>query len=173
MLLHYVGRWGSLYIPSWLLKLLPRWHVALTLMLVEFVSQVRKGCRYAKIEKALSKLRDMPLLMISGEREGDGFSADFMKGSKRVAKGDEITVMLQGQLFMKAKFTLDPSKTPKTIDYSVTGGPYAGKTQLGIYELDGDKVKFCFSTPGKERPTDFTTKANDGRTLSIWKREKK
>ena len=111
--------------------------------------------------------------MVSGERDGQAFSADFMKDSKRVAKGDETTVMLQGQLFMRAKFTLDPSKSPKTIDYSVTGGPYAGKTQLGRYELDGDKVKFCFSTPGEERPPDFTTKPNDRRTFSLWKREKK
>jgi uncharacterized protein (TIGR03067 family) len=111
--------------------------------------------------------------MISGERDGHAFSAQFMKDSKRSAKGDETTVMLQGQLFMRARFTLDPSKTPKTIDYSVTGGPNAGKTQLGIYELDGDRVKFCFSTPGKERPLDFTAKPNDGRTLSVWKQEKK
>ena len=111
--------------------------------------------------------------MVAGERDGQAFPVDFMKDSRRVAKGDETTVMLQGQLFLRAKFTLDPSRSPKTIDYSVTGGPYAGKTQLGIYELDGDKVKFCFSTPGKERPTDFTTKLNDGRTLSKWKRREK
>ena len=104
--------------------------------------------------------------MVSGERDGQAFSASFMKDSKRVAKGDETTVTIQGQLFMKATFTLDPSKSPKTIDYSVTGGPYAGKIQFGVYELDGDKVKFCFSTPGKERPTDFSTKLDDRRTVS-------
>ncbi|MDB6109151.1 MAG: hypothetical protein JWR69_901, partial [Pedosphaera sp.] len=108
-----------------------------------------------------------------GARDGQPFSADFMKDSKRVAKGDETTVTIQGQLFMKAKFTLDPSKNPKTIDYSVTGGPYEGRTQLGIYELDGDQVKYCFSSPGKPRPTDFTTKPHDGRTSTVWKREKK
>jgi uncharacterized protein (TIGR03067 family) len=108
--------------------------------------------------------------MVAGERDGQPFPADFLKGSKRVAKGDETTVMLQGQLLLKAKFTLDPAKSPKTIDYAVTGGPHTGKTQLGIYELGGDTVKFCFSIPGKERPTGFSTKPNDGRTLSTWKR---
>ena len=111
--------------------------------------------------------------LVSGERGGQAFSADYMKNSKRVAKGDETTVTIQGQLFMKARFTLDPSKSPKTIDYSVTDGLYAGNTQLGIYELDGDKVKYCFSVHGKERPTNFTTKPEDGRTLSVWKREQK
>ena len=110
--------------------------------------------------------------MVSGERDGQAFPADFMKGSKRIAKGDAITVMLQGQLFMSAKITLDPAKSPKAIDYSVTGGLYAGKTQLGIYQLDGDTVKFCFSTPGGERPDAFTTKPNSGRTLTTWHRER-
>jgi len=111
--------------------------------------------------------------LVYGERDGQAFSSEFMKGSKRVTKDDETAVMVQGQLFMKAKFSLDPSKTPKTIDYTVTGSTYTGKTQLGIYEIEGDKVKFCFSTPGQERPTDFTTKPKDRRTSTIWKREKK
>jgi uncharacterized protein (TIGR03067 family) len=110
--------------------------------------------------------------MVSGKRDGHAFPAEFLQGSKRVTKGDETTVTLQGQLFMRAKFTLDPAKSPKSINYSVTGGPYAGKTQLGIYQLDGDTVKFCFSIPGEERPTAFSTKPNDGRTLSVWRREK-
>lgn len=112
-------------------------------------------------------------VMVSGQRDGQAFPEDFRSNFKRVAKGDETTVMMGGQLFLKAKFVLDPSKKPKTIDYSVTGGPNAGKTQLGIYECDGDQVKFCFSSPGKARPTDFTTKQNDGRTLSLWKRATK
>ena len=111
--------------------------------------------------------------MVSGERDGQAFPADFMKGSKRTAEGDQVTVIIQGQLLMKAKFALDPAKSPRTIDYTVSSGANAGKTMLGIYELDGDKVKFCFSTPGKERPTTFTTQPNDGRTLSVWKKEPK
>ena len=55
----------------------------------------------------------------------------------------------------------------------MTEGPTKGQTHLGIYELDGDTVKFCFAAPGKERPTDFTAKASSGRTASVWKRDKK
>ena len=110
--------------------------------------------------------------MVSGERDGQAFTADFMKGFKRSAKGAETTVTVQGQIFLKATFTLDPGKSPKTIDYSVTGGTHAGKTQLGIYQLDGDTVKFCFTPPDAARPTSFSTQPNDGRTLSTWKRAK-
>jgi uncharacterized protein (TIGR03067 family) len=109
--------------------------------------------------------------MVSGERDGDAFPEGITNDAKRIVQGDETTVTMQGQLFMKAKFTLDTAKTPKTIDYSVTGGPYTGSTQLGIYELDGDTMKLCFSIPGQERPTNFLTKPGDGRTLAVWKRK--
>jgi uncharacterized protein (TIGR03067 family) len=111
--------------------------------------------------------------MVSGEIDKQPLPDDLVKNAKRVAKDGATTVTINDQVFMKAKFTVDPTKKPKTIDYMMTDGPTKGKTQLGIYELDGDTVKFCFASPGKERPTDFTTKEGSGRTLSVWKRAKK
>ena len=55
------------------------------------------------------------------------------------------------QTFFKAKFTIDPTKKPKTIDYAMTEGFTKGKTQLGIYELDGDTFRSCFAPAGKRR----------------------
>lgn len=69
MLLYYTGRWGQLYFPRWLLRLLPRWHVNMTINTIQAVSALRNGRVYARIERALSKLRHKPLLMISGERD--------------------------------------------------------------------------------------------------------
>ena len=111
--------------------------------------------------------------MVSGEIDGQAMPELMRAGARRVAREGETTVTINGQVFMKAKFTVDPSKKPKTIDYLFTGGPTAGKTQLGIYEVDGDVVKFCFSAPGRDRPNDFTTKEGSGRTLSVWKRSGK
>jgi uncharacterized protein (TIGR03067 family) len=61
--------------------------------------------------------------MVSAERDGMKLPDELLKNSKRTAKGNESTVMVGGQLFMKATVTLDPSKKPKTIDYDVTDGP--------------------------------------------------
>ena len=108
--------------------------------------------------------------MVSGERDGMALPEDLVKGAKRVAKDGETTVTIGGSTFLKAKYTVDPSKKPKTIDYTLTDGPNKGKQQLGIYEIDGNTLKFCFAGPGAERPTDFTAKAESGRTLSVWKR---
>jgi hypothetical protein len=74
---------------------------------------------------------------------------------------------------MKAKIIVDPSKKPKTIDYDVIDGPAKGKKLLGIYELEGDTLKSCFAAPDAERPTDFTGKEGERRTVSTWKHDKK
>jgi uncharacterized protein (TIGR03067 family) len=108
--------------------------------------------------------------MVSGERDGVALSDDLVKTAKRVSKDGETTVTIGGSTFLKAKYTIDPSQKPKTIDYTLTDGANKGKKQLGIYEIDGDILKFCFAGPDAERPTDFTTKADSGRTLSAWKR---
>jgi uncharacterized protein (TIGR03067 family) len=110
--------------------------------------------------------------MVSGSADGQPMPDQMLKQSKRVCKGDETTTTVAGKLFMKAKFTIDPSKKPKTIDYEMTDGFTKGKRQLGIYELDGDTFKSCFAGPGIERPIDFTSQPGDRRTLSVWKREK-
>ena len=111
-------------------------------------------------------------LMVSGSADGQAMPDDMRKQMKRVCKGDETTTTMAGQIFMKAKITIDPSKKPKTIDYEMTEGFTKGKKQLGIYELDGDTFKSCFAGPGAERPTDFSTRPGDRRTLSVWKRQK-
>lgn len=110
--------------------------------------------------------------MVSGSAEGQPMPDELRKQMKRVCKGDEATTTMGGQMFIKAKITIDPSKKPKTIDYQMTDGFTKGKRQLGIYEVDGDTFKSCFSKPGAARPADFTSKPGDGLTVSVWKREK-
>lgn len=69
MLLHYALRWSPLYAPQWLLKLVPLWHLKLTLWLTRFVSEIRKGCRYTRLEAKLPRLQRRPVLMIAGESD--------------------------------------------------------------------------------------------------------
>jgi len=108
--------------------------------------------------------------MVSGSADGQSMSEDMLKQMKRVCKGDEITVTMGDQVFLKAKITIDPSKKPKTIDYDMSQGFSKGKKQLGIYELNGDTFNACFNSPGAERPKEL--KAGDGLTFSEWKRTK-
>jgi len=108
--------------------------------------------------------------MVSGSADGEPMPEELRKQMKRVCKGDELTVTMGSQVFLKAKITIDPSKNPKTIDYQMTEGFTKGKTQLGIYEFDGDTFKSAFGAAGAERPRDFSSKAGDGKTVSVWKK---
>jgi len=110
--------------------------------------------------------------MVSGSADGQPMPPEMLKQMKRVCKGDETTTTMNGKIFLKAKITIDPTKKPKTIDYQMLEGFTKGKTQLGIYEVEGDTFKSCFSKPDAERPADFSSKEGEGRTLSVWKRQK-
>lgn len=68
-------------------------------------------------------------------------------------------------------FTLDPSKKLRQMD--ATGIVLPGKrerTFQGIYELEGDTLKWCVDNRQKERPSEFRTGA--GNYLIILKRKK-
>jgi uncharacterized protein (TIGR03067 family) len=68
-------------------------------------------------------------------------------------------------------FKIDPTKQLKEID--ATGIVLPGKrekTYQGIYELDGDTLKWCVDNRQKERPTEFRTVS--GNFLLILKRKK-
>jgi uncharacterized protein (TIGR03067 family) len=124
------------------------------------------------IKKEMEKIQG-EWSMVSGERDGQPFSEEIVNDAKRVVKGDEVTVTVGGQVFLKAKITVDPSKKPKNIDYKILDGPEKDMTMLGIYEFNGEMLKFCSAAAGKDRPGDFKTSENSGRTSTIWKRDKK
>lgn len=69
------------------------------------------------------------------------------------------------------KFAIDPAKKLKEMD--ATGVVLPGKrerTYTGIYELDGDTLKWCVDNRQKERPAEFKSAA--GAYLLILKRKK-
>jgi uncharacterized protein (TIGR03067 family) len=111
--------------------------------------------------------------MVSGEANGASMPGAMVKTGKRVAKKGETTIFMGERVYFKAKFSIDPARKPRAIDYTMTEGPTKGKTHLGIYKLDGDKVTFCFAAPGKDRPTEFTAREGSQQTLSVWRRLKK
>ena len=103
--------------------------------------------------------------MISGIMSGQAMKESDVKWVKRVTTGNQTTVVAGPQVMMAVEFTSDSSKSPKTIDYV-----NKGKTQLGIYEFEGDVLKVCVSAPGSTRPAEFKSVPGDGRTLTTCKR---
>jgi uncharacterized protein (TIGR03067 family) len=91
------------------------------------------------------------------------------KWCQRITRGDVTTVLAGPQVMLKARFTLDASRTPKAIDYVNLEGPQARKPQAGIFELTGATLRICMSAPGKPRPGEFASKAGDGRSFTSWR----
>jgi len=57
-----------------------------------------------------------------------------------------------------------------TIDFTPEDGPSKGKTLLGIYKVEADKLTLCFTVAGMARPKDF--KSNE-KTVDLATYERK
>ncbi len=78
----------------------------------------------------------------------------------------------EGKEISKGTSTFDPTRKPKTIDFTPTVGDAKGKLHLGIYELGKDARRLCLAPAGKERPTEFSTKAGSENILVTFERVK-
>lgn len=65
----YATRWASMYIPPWLYRWLPRWHINVTLAMSRWMSSIHRRCRYPRLESLLPRLRNRPVLIIAGKRD--------------------------------------------------------------------------------------------------------
>jgi uncharacterized protein (TIGR03067 family) len=103
---------------------------------------------------------------VAGEEQLGGMSF-VIKGKKYEQKrGDE--------LIEAGTQDLDPTKSPKHMDVTVTEGETKGEKQLAIYEIEGDKIRACFAQHGsKERPTKFESKEGSDHIYIEMKRKKK
>jgi uncharacterized protein (TIGR03067 family) len=74
--------------------------------------------------------------MVSGVMNGQAMDKSSMQWVRRITTGNEIAVCAGPQTLMKMTFTIDPSTSPKAIDYVNTAGSNKGKSQLGIYQFE-------------------------------------
>jgi uncharacterized protein (TIGR03067 family) len=88
-------------------------------------------------------------------------------------EGDKHTVKKGTDVIQVGTQKIDPAKTPKTIDVTITEGPSKGTVMLGIYEIDGDTLKVCFDASGKKRPTEFKSAPGSETFVNVHKRVKK
>jgi uncharacterized protein (TIGR03067 family) len=91
----------------------------------------------------------------------------------KVTIDDKSLTLDDGQKKEKHAYKLDSSRKPKAIDLTNTG--IEGKeTTLGIYELDGDTLKLCWSEKDPDhRATRFASDEDSGQTVVVLKRAKK
>jgi len=126
----------------------------------------------ADVEKELKKFQGS-WIFESSEAGGQKFSADDLKGLVVTFAGNKHTVKKDDEVIQTGAQKIDPSKSPKTIDVTMTEGPNKGAVMLGIYEFKGDTLKVCFAADGKARPTEFKSPPGSQTFVNIHKRVKK
>lgn len=143
-----------------------------TLLAMVLGSSAARADNKAEIEKELKKFQGA-WTFESVETAGKKESADELKGMTLTFEGAKHTVKKGDEVIQVGTQKIDPSKSPKTIDVTMTDGPSKGMVMLGIYEIDGDTLKVCFDFEGKKRPTEFKSPAGSPTFLNVHKRAKK
>jgi uncharacterized protein (TIGR03067 family) len=101
---------------------------------------------------------------VSLVRDGQALPESMLKYGKRTATANEVTVQFGPQVALQARYAVDRSRTPMTMDYVLADG----QTQHGIWALEGGRLTTCFGAHGQARPGEFTSTSGDGRTLAVW-----
>jgi uncharacterized protein (TIGR03067 family) len=100
--------------------------------------------------------------------------------ASRTEPNDKMALVIEGDKYdwtggdvpMGGTYTLDPSKTPKEIDLTPSGGPNRGRILKGIYRIQGDTLKVCLAGPGEGRATEFESKEGSRHSFYIMRRAK-
>ena len=107
--------------------------------------------------------------VVSQTEQGVAKTADEIKGLTLVIDATgKWEALKDGVVGVKGGGKIDPSKSPKAVDWTFEG---SDQVALAIYEIDGDTFKHCFSLT--KRPTEFASKAGSNDTYMVLKRVKK
>ena len=100
--------------------------------------------------------------IVSAESNGEPPPPGLLDGAKFFFSGEKLTL-----LGKDGTFELDATKSPREIDF------IRGKSrQLGIYELEGDRLRLCVCAgPYDDRPREFRTKRFTDYSLFVLKRK--
>jgi uncharacterized protein (TIGR03067 family) len=100
---------------------------------------------------------------VAYERDGVAEPSDDEEGwdPRTTFEGHSFAVTIaDGSTVIRGTFTIDPTRSPKAVDWTDTFGPDAGKTFPAIYDFEGDRLIFCAAMSGA-RPTEFKSKRGE------------
>lgn len=113
--------------------------------------------------------------LTTAEEAGEPIPPDRLKDQTLILEASRYVVKRGDEVEEAGTFSIGATGSPKTIDLKIKTGRDEGKTQPGVYQLDGDSLKLAFAKPGaKDRPKAFAT-SGDGAALFVMtlKRERR
>jgi uncharacterized protein (TIGR03067 family) len=110
---------------------------------------------------------------VSIKSGGQDAPADEAKKMKFGFDDATYTNSLGDDYMEEGAYTTDTSKTPNTIDFDIKKGPDAGKKQLGIFKIEGDKATLVVALAGStERPKSFKPDDSEQVIMAVIERVK-
>ena len=110
---------------------------------------------------------------VSLKQGGRSAPDDLIKKFKVTFDGKGYTNIVDGEVIEVGGYTIDSSKTPKTIDFDIKKGPSEGKKQLGIFEIAGDKLTLVVADAGApDRPKSIKPEDTDSVVEVVLERAK-
>jgi len=98
------------------------------------------------------------------ETEGREMPEEMLEEGRITIEGERFTSAGMGAEY-GGTIALDASANPRHLDMKFDAGHATGTTNLGIYELDGDRWRICLATHGTVRPSKFDSTAGSGFVL--------
>lgn len=142
----------------------------LTILLIVFAAIVVSSCATAPPQESdLKKLQGRWAV-----------SQEFYQGKDVTPEGSKPILTLdigtwkvedEGEVVAGGSYKINPTLTPKTIDYTVSVGEDSGKTFAAIYELSGDTFRHC-GERNASRPQTFEAKPDTEIFLTTFQRTK-
>lgn len=102
---------------------------------------------------------------VDGERDSEGEGKEFS-----IVNNEVVWPRLENGKQSRFALTIDSTKEPKRMDWKFVGPD--GVIHLwerGIFQLNGDRLKVCFTGSG-QRPAEMKSQKGDRRTLAILER---
>jgi uncharacterized protein (TIGR03067 family) len=127
----------------------------------------KEGADRKELEKFEGKWATVSVTVDGKVQEEDEIKDRFM-----AIKGAKATFLYKDKERGTGSMKIDPSKNPAHLDFTYKDGPAKGTTLKGIYKLEGGTLTVCYGGFGKDRPTEFASKAGSGTILIVQKRTK-
>jgi len=107
-------RWATLYMPGWMIRCVPLWHIRISLKLSRMLTQSKNHCRYVVLRNNLAGLKKTDVLLIAGE--GDTYiPLSIHKEMKTRVNSDRCSLWT----VPKAKHNLARDADPQKYDENV------------------------------------------------------
>ena len=121
------------------------------------------------VEKELQRLQgtwEQVSVEANGQKEG------FARGLAPLftIRGDTYAVEVGGRILERGRVKVYPAGNPRQSDLIAQDGTARAKIYPAIHEIKGDELRTCFSRNGGNRPTAFTSGAEGGYTVNVYRR---